>query len=1062
MRKSSLRREHIRTGTSLSRHIKPSAVALAVAACFSGAALANPVNPTVVHGTASFQQAGNILNITNSANAIINWGSFSISVGELTRFIQPSALSAVLNRVTGQDPSVILGALQSNGRVFLLNPNGIVFGAGAQIDVAGLVASTLKLSNEDFLNNRLRFTDGAGAGSVVNQGSITGGSVYLVGKAVTNDGLITSPNGEVILAAGNSVELVNPGTPNLRVEITAPDNEARNLGTISAEAGRIGIYAGLIRNSGTLNASSAVAEGGRILLKSTGRTTLDAGSVLSASGTRGGEILVLSDLKEGVTEVAGVLDASASAGNGGFVETSAGKVTIASGTSVTTAGSNGGQSGTWLIDPFDFVIAASGGDLDAATLVSALGAGNVVISTAAGGDFYGGTPGNGDIFVNQAVAWSNSTSLTLTAERHVEVNQPISNSGTGAINLYAGWDGSSSPGSPSINYGIGNININANISSGGNLYFRAGNNINVNGAALNAGSTGGFAATMQLEADGGSIFLNSGSSLNVVGGNSGSFNGYPANVYLYADNGMVSLDGASVVASGGSGASAYGGDAGRVNIQAESIQIKNGSLVRGRGGNGAMDGSSDGGRGEIYMYATGANGILVENSTVEALGGFGLAGSQQGSAYVDLGTGSAYGGDITLTGSNIFANGYSGSVSIETSSSGAGIFASNSAITGQGRLGTDGGEGYVSFYASYGMIDTATSSVSALGRPDYYSGINFSADGDVNLGLLIATDFVNVYSWNGAIVDGNTGLNISAPDIRLEGRNGVGSVGNPLEIQGNFLNVESDNGGIGVINAGNLQLLRLYAGGSGSDSAIGATGNLVIDGSEGASSAGNLLLAANGGLFVGESVMAYGTLLLNAGGDVEVGGSRSSYGVSAYGEGGTGVVAGGSLGVLPGQFGGSSVLGSFDGPTAIAVGGNVLVDRSEIRGNPDVDIQVGGVININGTVGYGGRIEASSPSTIHVNFTGLTSGGFSVNGIAGLVYDPVTNTGFFVNGSPASLGNGLNIIYSGTPPVSTLTIPTENLIVAMGESSKPPDPEKDKDVFAEVDEKKKKDAPVCR
>jgi filamentous hemagglutinin family protein len=149
--------------------IRPTAAALAVAACFSGPVLANPTNPTVVHGTATFATAGNILNITNSHNAIINWGSFSIGINELTRFIQPSALSAVLNRVTGQDPSAILGALQSNGRVFLLNPNGIVFGAGAQINVAGLVASTLNLSNDDFLNNRMRFTDGAGAGSVVNQ-----------------------------------------------------------------------------------------------------------------------------------------------------------------------------------------------------------------------------------------------------------------------------------------------------------------------------------------------------------------------------------------------------------------------------------------------------------------------------------------------------------------------------------------------------------------------------------------------------------------------------------------------------------------------------------------------------------------------------------------------------------------------------------------------------------------------------------------------------------------------------------------------------------------------------
>ena len=268
-------------------HIRRKTAAVAVAACFSttGIAIANPTAPTVVHGTATMSQAGGILNITNSHNAIINWGSFSIGVNELTRFIQPSALSAVLNRVVGSDPSAILGSLQSNGRVFLINPNGIMFGSGAQINVAGLVASTLNISNDDFLNNRMRFTDGALAGSVVNQGNITGGSVYLIGNAVANKGLITSPNGEVVLAAGNSVELVSPGTPNLRVEVVAPANEARNLGTISAEAGRIGIYAGLVKQGGTINADSAVAEGGRIMLKSTRSTVIEAGSVTTARGS---------------------------------------------------------------------------------------------------------------------------------------------------------------------------------------------------------------------------------------------------------------------------------------------------------------------------------------------------------------------------------------------------------------------------------------------------------------------------------------------------------------------------------------------------------------------------------------------------------------------------------------------------------------------------------------------------------------------------------------------------------------------------------------------------------
>jgi len=127
----------------------------------------------VVAGQASFATQGNTLSITNSPGAIINWQGFSIAASEATRFIQQNAASSILNRVTGPDPSVILGTLISNGRVFLINPSGILIGQGARIDVAGLVASTLNLSNQDFLDGRLNFTSNPLAGKVENQGRIT-------------------------------------------------------------------------------------------------------------------------------------------------------------------------------------------------------------------------------------------------------------------------------------------------------------------------------------------------------------------------------------------------------------------------------------------------------------------------------------------------------------------------------------------------------------------------------------------------------------------------------------------------------------------------------------------------------------------------------------------------------------------------------------------------------------------------------------------------------------------------------------------------------------------------
>ena len=317
---------------------------MAVASCFvAHGALANPYGLSVVNGQVSARQNGNTLSITNSPGSIINWQGFSIGSNEVTRFIQQSAASTVLNRVVGVDPSIILGTLQSNGRVFLLNPNGVLFGAGSTIDVAGLVASTLNLSNADFLAGRMRFTDTPGAASVVNQGTITtpsGGQVYLVAPNVENHGVISSSQGEVILAAGKTVDLVDSGTPNLRVQIDAPDNQAVNVGQIIANSGKVGIYAGLIRNSGIIRADGVVrGANGEILLKATKSATVEAGSTLSASGAAGGTVTVQSG---DTTLVAGAIEATGSSGNGGNVQVLGNLVGLTDSATINASGSTGG------------------------------------------------------------------------------------------------------------------------------------------------------------------------------------------------------------------------------------------------------------------------------------------------------------------------------------------------------------------------------------------------------------------------------------------------------------------------------------------------------------------------------------------------------------------------------------------------------------------------------------------------------------------------------------------------------------------------------------------------
>jgi filamentous hemagglutinin family protein len=295
------------------------AIALAVAACFSPLLLANPIGPTVVGGAATFATTGNTLTVTNTPGAMLNWQQFNIAAGQTTRFIQQSAQSSVLNRVTGPNPSQIFGSLQSNGQVYLINPNGILFGAGAQVDVAGLIASTMNITNADFLLNRLNFNGANGTASVLNQGTITtpfGGSVYLIGNNVTNEGVITTPQGNVVLAAGNSVSMVNTVTPHVSVTLSAPNGgQAVNLGQVSAQGGSINIYGALVKQQGLVSADSASLNAqGQVVLSATQIVDVAAGSVTSAANSNGtgGAVQILGNQ----VNVGGTVDASGSTGGG--------------------------------------------------------------------------------------------------------------------------------------------------------------------------------------------------------------------------------------------------------------------------------------------------------------------------------------------------------------------------------------------------------------------------------------------------------------------------------------------------------------------------------------------------------------------------------------------------------------------------------------------------------------------------------------------------------------------------------------------------------------------------
>jgi hypothetical protein len=225
-------------------------------------------------------------------------------------------MSAVLNRVVGTDPSSILGRLQSNGRVFLVNPHGIVFGAGSVIDTAGFVASTLNINDADFLAGRLKF-EGGGTGVLRNEGTLTaGGDIFLVGPRIENTGLIRSDSGSASLAAGQSLTITGPDSHGVQFALQAPADSALNLGAIEAR-NAVGLFAGTLRHSGDIRATGASVDGaGRVILGAQQDAIVDGRATIRADSRagKGGSIQVLGE-RVGLLDNA-VISASGPAGGG--------------------------------------------------------------------------------------------------------------------------------------------------------------------------------------------------------------------------------------------------------------------------------------------------------------------------------------------------------------------------------------------------------------------------------------------------------------------------------------------------------------------------------------------------------------------------------------------------------------------------------------------------------------------------------------------------------------------------------------------------------------------------
>jgi filamentous hemagglutinin family protein len=389
---------------------KKKQLCLVIAALLAPAlSLAAPVigNGGVTSGSATIVQTGAVTNINQSTTkASINWQSFSTKPTETVNFNQPGASSITLNRVIGNEKSVLEGALNATGQVFLVNSNGVLFAKGSTVNTGGFVASTLNLTDADFNAGNYVFKASGGTGSVINMGTLTardGGYVALLGNTVSNQGVISATKGTVAMNAGDRITLNFNGDSLLSVTL--------DEGTLNA----------LVENK-----QAIYADGGRVIL-----TAKAADELLAAQVNNTGVIQArtIDDLKGsielyahgGTTHVDGTLDSSApTAGDGGAIETSGDHVKIADSAVVTTKATYG-KTGSWLIDPTDFTIAASGGDITGTLLSKLLGKNNITFSTS---DGTSGTSGN--LYVNDAISWDAATSLSLTAANNLYVNSAIS------------------------------------------------------------------------------------------------------------------------------------------------------------------------------------------------------------------------------------------------------------------------------------------------------------------------------------------------------------------------------------------------------------------------------------------------------------------------------------------------------------------------------------------------------------------------------------------------------------------------------------------------------------
>ncbi|NGY04612.1 filamentous hemagglutinin N-terminal domain-containing protein [Solimonas terrae] len=761
----------------------------AVGSLLPGLALANPSGGVVVAGQAGINSEGTQTTITQSSqSAVVNWQSFSVGSNEYVVFHQPNASAAILNRVVGGSPSDILGSISANGRVFIINPHGVMFGQNSRIDVGSLVATTMDISNADFQAGRYQFVDGSGDGKVDNAGVITasnGGFVVLAADQVGNSGLIQAQLGDIALASGSALtlNLDSEGLVNFSIDGAALSDAAgvRNLGTLAANGGRVYMSADVARqligtvvnNQGRVSAQSIEEHDGQIVLSASGGDIAQSGTVdASGDGSGDGGSVQITGTGDIALAAGSLTQAGSASAHGGSVAVAGdGDVDFDAGARLDVAGAQGGSvelSGHRNLRIRGDLELGNGGSLliDPTTVTIAQGQG----STDNGSD--------ATVFEQTLEGLlAQGASVYIAADQAIHVADLSANGGDGILDGRAGgYGGSLTLGIGTQGYG-GAFGTGTGFSrgdgvSGGGIFFdNTANTIAVDGdLAILGGYTAGELTLGNLI--GNSIDLEAADAIHALGSITANNNGQ---IYIDSTGGDVTthaLNGGDITVSAETGALAALGDitissgTGTVDLRAGhdltvgAITIDAGSAPQSYGGSidyGSIRLSAD--DGDLSVDGATLVGDLEASLSVAYGGTPGLLSITDSTieGYTALYAGNGAG--ITLGGVTINDNGLYASVSDGGALSADNLTASdiyltsNSSIdTSQGasqaamQLGnltaTDGGL-YIDAGGDITTLHNGTALIQGSENVEIYAGESYDSETGTTVGGNITLDSVH-------------------------------------------------------------------------------------------------------------------------------------------------------------------------------------------------------------------------------------------------------------------------------------------------------------------------------